>query len=352
MKGQLIHNVQVLRFIAAAGVVLSHQADLLIPRDAAHAWFWAVPWTAGVHLFFVISGFVMLLLTHEQFGAKGAAADFLKRRIVRIVPPYWFFTTITVVAVLAAGGRLGGTAIDFPQVLTSYTFLPWPRADGQLKPIVAQGWTLNYEAFFYLAFATALLSRRGLIAFSATFVLLALSHPFVPAPLFMVRFWTDPIILEFSGGILLARFYLLGIRLTAITSWALAGLAAAIFVLTIDTPKGFLTDFLHIGVPAILLSGSLILAPETKRIGMIGRTLQRGGDASYTIYLAHYMVVHAFALLWIGLGVGLPWLGVLIGVAVAIIPATIFYFFAERPVTQALQRRIGRRTAEFKAVES
>ncbi len=345
MKRELIHNVQVLRFIAAAGVVLSHQADLLIPHDAANLWFWAVPWTAGVHLFFVISGFVMLLLTCGRFGERGAAADFLKRRIVRIIPPYWFFTTITVVAVLAAGGRLGGTTIDLPQLLTSYTFLPWPRADGQLKPILAQGWTLNYEAFFYLAFATALLSRRGLVAFCAVFVLLALSHPLVPPPIFMVRFWTDPIILEFLGGIMIARLYFSGFRLSSLSSWGLAGLAAAIFVLTDVTQAGLLTKFLHVGLPAILICASLILAPDPRHIGVIGRMLQRGGDASYTIYLAHYMLVHVFALLWKKLDVGLPWLGVLIGMALAIVPATIFYFFAERPVTQALQRRIGRRPA-------
>jgi peptidoglycan/LPS O-acetylase OafA/YrhL len=346
----LIHNVQVLRFIAAAGVVLSHQADLLIPHDAANAWFWAMPWTAGVHLFFVISGFVMLLLTHQEFGEKGAAAKFLKRRFIRIVPPYWFFTTVTAIAVLAAGGRLGGTTVDVPQLLTSYSFLPWPRFDGQLKPIMAQGWTLNYEAFFYLAFAAALLTRRGLIAFCAAFVLLALSHPFVRAPFFVLRFWTDPIILEFLGGILLAKLYLSGLRISLFSSCGLAGLAAVIFVMTSGTDAGFFTDFLHVGVPAILVCGCLMLAPAPRRIGWVGRMLQRGGDASYTIYLAHYLIVHATALTWRYMAPGWPWLGVLVGMALAIGTATIFYFVAERPVTRALQGPLRRRPAELEAV--
>lgn len=350
MQRPLIHNVQVLRFLAAAGVVLSHQADLLIPHDAANSWFWAVPWTAGVHLFFVISGFVMLLLTHGEFGERGAAAKFLKRRFVRIVPPYWFFTTVTVIAVVAAGGRLGGTTVDIPQLLTSSTFLPWPRLDGQLKPIMAQGWTLNYEMFFYLAFAAALLTRRGLIAFCTAFVLLALSHPLVPTPWFMLRFWTDPIILEFLGGILLARIYLSGSRLSALGSWGLAGLAAVLFALTNSSQFGFVTDFLHVGVPAILFCASLILAPAPRRIGWVGRLLQRGGDASYTIYLAHYLVVHATARLWNWIDPGAPWLGVLVGMGLAIGSAMIFYFLAERPVTRALQGHIRRRPAELETV--
>jgi peptidoglycan/LPS O-acetylase OafA/YrhL len=350
MQRKLIHNVQVLRFIAAAGVVLSHQADLLIPHDPANRWFWAVPWTAGVDLFFVISGFVMLLLTHDAFGREGAAADFLKRRILRIVPPYWFFTTLTVAAVIAAGGRLGGTTVDLPQLLTSYSFLPWPRADGLINPILGQGWTLNYEAFFYAAFALALLSRRGLFALCAVFLMLALVHPWVPRWLFMIRFWTSPIILEFVAGIILARIYLAGVRVPQLGSYALLGLAVVTYALAGQQNFGFLDRFASVGIPAALLSASLILAPEPGRVGTFRRLLQRGGDASYTIYLAHYMIVHAFALLWKKLGIGLPWLGVGIGVTGAIVSAMVFYAVVERPVTQALQRKLGRSGGELQRV--
>jgi peptidoglycan/LPS O-acetylase OafA/YrhL len=78
--------------------------------------------------------------------------------------------------------------------------------------------------------------------------------------------------------------------------------------------------------------------------------LQRGGDASYTIYLAHYLIVHATALTWRYMAPGWPWLGVLVGMALAIGTATIFYFVAERPVTRALQGPLRRRPAELEAV--
>lgn len=350
MQREIIHNVQVLRFVAAAAIVITHQAALLIPYDEESSWFWAVPWTAGADLFFVISGFVMLLLTHQAFGQKGAASDFLKRRIIRIVPPYWFFTTLTVAAVVAAGGRLAGTTVDLPQLLTSYSFVPWPRADGQINPILSQGWTLNYEAFFYAAFALALLSRRGLLALCIVFLTLVLLHPVVPERLFIIRFWTSPIILEFLAGIALARIYLAGVRLSQIGSYALLALAVITFAILSQQHFGLFSRFVTQGLPATLLSAGLILAMEPSRIGTFRRLLQQGGNASYTIYLAHGMTVHAFALLWKKLGVGLPWLGVGIGVTVAILSAVAFYAMAERPLTQALQRKLGRPKTELQEV--
>lgn len=48
---------------------------------------------SGVDLFFVISGFIMAYITCAQRGPH-AILPFLKRRLVRIVPLYWFFTLI------------------------------------------------------------------------------------------------------------------------------------------------------------------------------------------------------------------------------------------------------------------
>lgn len=72
-----LYTVQALRCVAALGVVISHAADLLIPHDGNNAWFWSIPWTGGVDLFFVISGFIMLYLAHDAFGQAGAARGFL-----------------------------------------------------------------------------------------------------------------------------------------------------------------------------------------------------------------------------------------------------------------------------------
>ena len=73
----MIKNVQVLRAIAALLVVNVHLKDFLdiirVPSVGS----------GGVDLFFVISGFVMVLTTQTK---RPSAADFAKNRIARIVP--------------------------------------------------------------------------------------------------------------------------------------------------------------------------------------------------------------------------------------------------------------------------
>jgi len=331
----------VLRFLAAASVAFTHLASLLVDPTPLNAWMRSVPWAGGVDLFFVISGFIMFYLSQGSFGAPGAALQFIKRRIIRIVPSYWFFTTITIFVVLILGGRVGGTTIDSAQVITSYGFVPWPRADGQMNPIVSQGWTLNYEAFFYLMFAAGLVIRRGIAIIFVAFTMLALVHPFVPENIFILKFWSDPIILEFLGGIALARIYLSGVRLRPAGAVACAVSAIFLFVAMSGLPFGEYQRFVQVGMPAILLSASLILSPEPAELGLFRKWLQRCGDASYTTYLSHYMVVNAFAIVWNGLSIGMPWVGVALGMGSVILTGLFFYRNVERPVTNALRRRLG-----------
>ncbi len=53
---------------------------------------------AGVDIFFVLSGFLMLYTNAPQFGKDGAWRIFLLRRVVRIVPLYWLCTLIVILA--------------------------------------------------------------------------------------------------------------------------------------------------------------------------------------------------------------------------------------------------------------
>lgn len=340
MPRETLYTVQGLRCIAALAVVVSHAADLLIPHDASNAWFWSIPWTGGVDLFFVISGFIMLYLSHDAFGQAGAARGFLTRRIVRIVPSYWFFTTLTVIAVAAAGGRLKGTTIHWPQLVASYGFIPWPRDDGAMVPIVGQGWTLNYEMLFYGLFALALLSRRGLGLPCVILPSLVLTHGLYPADWRALRFWSEPIVLEFLGGMMLARLYLANVRLSPVATAAMIGLGIAVFALGDDLGLRFLGRAGSPGIPALSVCAGIALAPQPQIVGRGWRAIGAGGDASYALYLAHYLIVNAVILGWKHLAVGLPWLGVLSAILVSCVAAILFHNLLERPVVDWLRKRI------------
>src|SRR5918994_6175272 len=81
--------VQALRGLAALSIAMLHalhEAELL--AGAAGLAFAAparVPWAAGVDLFFVISGLIMVHASAGLFGRAGARRVFLARRIARIV---------------------------------------------------------------------------------------------------------------------------------------------------------------------------------------------------------------------------------------------------------------------------
>jgi hypothetical protein len=136
-----VFTLQLLRALAAILVILTHSSSAAIHLD-----FGAI----GVDIFFAISGIVMILSTVKLRKQADAAVVFLRRRVVRIVPMYWLFTLLAVIVEVALSRRYGAavgkhyTAIE---VLRSLFFL------GKAWPVLIVGWTLNFEAFFYVCFA-------------------------------------------------------------------------------------------------------------------------------------------------------------------------------------------------------
>src|SRR5713226_9625637 len=91
--------IQVLRFLAAIAVVAFHALGVApdgfkVPESAIS---FALSYGGrGVDLFFVISGFIIFYATHC---ANLTPAEFLRRRVERIVPLY--FIVIFAVTILA-----------------------------------------------------------------------------------------------------------------------------------------------------------------------------------------------------------------------------------------------------------
>src|ERR1700743_3794055 len=86
--------LQALRAIAAWMVIADH-ALLAVTRGDPSSSVTSLAWAlgdGGVYIFFVISGFIMVHISWNDFGQPGAAQRFMRRRIVRIVPLYWLAT--------------------------------------------------------------------------------------------------------------------------------------------------------------------------------------------------------------------------------------------------------------------
>jgi peptidoglycan/LPS O-acetylase OafA/YrhL len=130
-------TIQALRAVAALLVVLLHAFETWGERvDPAAP---GVNWdngAAGVDIFFIISGFVMVISSRRRVDQAGAWLIFLRHRVVRIVPLYWLLTTVKVLAVVALGGVVLRTGLDFNFVAGSYLFLPVTDSAGHFRPVL------------------------------------------------------------------------------------------------------------------------------------------------------------------------------------------------------------------------
>jgi peptidoglycan/LPS O-acetylase OafA/YrhL len=199
--------VQILRALAALSVVIGHALSESRYFDLNRE-YGAVAhidrWTAGVDLFFVLSGFIMMWTFGHRFGEPQAWREFLRRRLVRILPSYWIFTALMVLATLLFAGRLESAVITPEHALLSFLLIPHIAPHGGIHPILALGWTLMYEMFFYLSFALVLCLRRhlGLLLLAAVFLLVhGLGHHTSLLPDALRLFWGDAVLFEFLFGV-------------------------------------------------------------------------------------------------------------------------------------------------------
>lgn len=321
-------------------VVVYHLYPQLIKMG--YAGWWPHFLTSGVDIFFVISGFVMTITT---CGRSITPLKFYLRRIVRIVPLYWILTTVVVIITLAAPGLAETSAFSLRHILLSYVFIPTPHpVVGGMYPPLILGWTLNYEMFFYLLFGLALLlpERIRYRAMLGALVLLALSGLLDPPANTLLSFYASDIILEFGFGVLIALAFRKGRTAPRQVGWLLVVAGAALLAAPL-TDIGIRAVFW--GVPAAMIVFGALSIERTSAIPEY-RAAHLLGDASYSIYLTHGLLLAALSKGWRTLHLdALPggWAGFCIaGPLAAAIGGTLVYLIVERPVTDAARRLAGR----------
>ena len=353
-----ISHLQVLRAVAALMVVFGHaQHDALVQSLKLGSGFervHALPWGAGVDLFFVISGFIMVYASERLYGRDGAGVAFLGRRLARIVPLYWLFLSLyvgVIVQAVWAGTKVFPATLD---VVASYAF--WPTdafGDGIPRPLLTLGWTLNYEMFFYVVFALFVGFSRSRAVLCVSLVLLTLVglgaglSPSSPA----LFFWTRPIVLEFCLGMGIALLLHSGI----ILAWPLrvAMTLVALLILVVDplassqqaldwTTPNDLARLLSWGIPAALVVAAAVLGPQARPSGLLRAGIALG-DASYALYLVHPFVVFGFRNVWLHAGLGTRlglWPMVAASTILACAVALLVHRFIERPLTDFAHERL------------
>ena len=329
--------IQILRLLAAVAVVAFHAwgaapEGFKVPESAIS---FALSYGGrGVDLFFVISGFIIFYATH---GAKLTPAEFLRRRVERIVPLYFFVIFAVTILAMTLPAAFGTPDWYTPRhILKSLAFIAF--TDGEM-PVVYVGWSLEYEMYFYLTVALLMALTRDVwrnivMIFSALAMVGRI--PGVDAALGNYAFFADPMILEFVLGVIVGSVFVNGR-----VSWPIPIAAAcAVAALLVTDPAN---RVIVSGVPsACLVAAAAFVSRKRIDPSWPELALARLGDASYSIYLAQVQTVWLASTSIAGLIPAIPPLLLVIvtsGIVVAL--GLLLNIFVERPVLK-LGRRLGR----------
>jgi exopolysaccharide production protein ExoZ len=327
----VIRPIQYLRALAAMMVVWLH-ARFIIPGIAEQL---GAPYFggSGVDLFFVISGFIMVVTTS---GNAVAPQKFFLLRVVRVVPLYWL---ATLAAIACAAFEHSFEHVYPVAIVKSLLFIPYaqPTSPHDVWPIVPNGWTLNYEMFFYALFALSLAAPRGvrLPALAATLgSLVVIGRVFGPFAKPLTSFYFSPFLLEFVAGMFLAHGWLRdGSRNSLPESLFL--IAFGLYCLGAAHSR-----VIVMGGAFVTIAGCL----NTRICAVENRSLLELGNASYSIYLVHQFVLEALAWGWIRVFPRITWGSSALFMALALtacaLAGYLCYRFIEKPLTSRLRKLV------------
>lgn len=285
-KPRTIHSIQILRAVAAMLVVLFHgqlafSTRIAEPGFDSESYLFAFG-AVGVHIFFVISGFIMVFTSRfdGSFNAKG----FMRRRLLRVYPIYWICA-----ALYLSVYALIGISYDIPlgKIVGALLLLP-----GDAPAIIGPAWTLAYEMFFYLCFAVTMMAglNRGLAILTAFFLISIASGALLPIDNPVWNLMTNSLLLEFIGGAIIGWMLVKNI-LPKRGGYTLILISVTIFIGGIIWGYDKLPSVVMWGVPSSLLVSGVVIAESAREAPIWIRRIGHFGDSSYALYLVHILVI-------------------------------------------------------------
>ena len=307
------HSIEVIRFVAATAVVFAHIPYINI------GYF-------GVDLFFIISGFVMMLSTETN------KRKFFLKRLFRILPTYYFFTVGVFLIALFYPSLLNTTTADFSHLIKSLLFIPFDKNGTGHYPVLFLGWTLNYEMYFYLIFALSLIlsfKNRSLIATGILTFFFILCKNYKEFP-FSV--YGDLIVFEFVIGMIIYE------AIVKRNMFNLLILIFTILIVSLVNENGISNRLINYGLPLALLCSIAIIIFKDKKFPKIFLTL---GGASYSLYLVHPYIIQFFLKITNLFSLSYIESTVIIvaSIVIANIAAIIVYKYLEIPIQNYLRKK-------------
>jgi peptidoglycan/LPS O-acetylase OafA/YrhL len=338
------------RFPALDGVRAVAAVLVVVFHYGGPNWVRANGWI-GVHLFFVLSGFLIttLALREEARAGRVSLAEFYIRRAFRILPVYY-----VVIGVIVVFAYFRGLGLRHSGIVAA---LPWNVAFvGEYHQMTwfGQAWTLGVEQKFYLvwpllAFGLGALGfmKRLSLAVGLVAVMLALI-PFMP-----YAGAYSPILIGCTLAIVL--HHRKGFAALRVFTHPAAGLVVAATLIAVQTMFGEITGLLHDDGGSVTGTGYVLLAALLVPSLVAGggplawvlslRPMRFIGERSYSLYLMQAVVAVALA-------GAIPQFAphrTLTAVAVTIVglmAADLLYRWVELPMIDVGRRIIVRRRAK------
>ena len=353
MRNHRIANIDRLRGLAAVGVVLCHVAGQFfgVTRfspgpERLVGWAGQV----GVAVFFVVSGFCIRLplaqARDRRAEAKLDVREYLQRRALRILPPYWLAIAVSIAAGLLApipllDGRHGAPDIVL-HLLGLHTLSP--ATFGSINGVF---WTIGLELQFYMAY---LLVAHRPASLGLGGALLALGLGVYAAAALVLPPWSPwrPVaessmpatLWQWYLGAVLADAYVRKRPRTPPGPRRAAGLWGArlaagglCLALGLADPVVLRVHLVAWALPfaAAALTASLLARPaQDGAPGPVSAVLGFFGRVSYSLYLFHPAAL-ALAALAVGRGAAPGWSAAPLALAASVLLAWGGYRLVERP---------------------
>jgi len=297
--------------------------------------------SAGVAVFFVISGFVINHSLSKNPIDGHAVGKFLIRRSIRIDPAYWLSICLAIIVnVIMAFIHKYPISIPTPSAVVAHIFymqeiLNYP----EISPVY---WTLTYEIQFYIVISLCLWMLLKLKSALNSGIMAEIS---IFLPLYIVAFWAAThnigwaphgLFLNLWDGFFLGFLaYDAGYKRKNPLPLLVLSFAAGYFSLQADAV---------FGLPCAATALILFACGRRGALshGLSNRALQWGGTISYSLYLVHVPVIRLLSGIWqrsVGRGVLQDTGAMVVILGACFAAAHIFHRFVELP-SQKLSTRI------------
>ena len=328
-----LYNIQFLRGISALLVCCFHFKDAINFQNLAIGDFLFKKGSIGVPIFFVISGFIITHTTKNltfDLNTWKNIKQFLIKRIIRIVPLYYFLTIMWIILGATISYYFVGSGLS--RLWHSFLFLP----ENNQFPILYLGWSLNFEMYFYFIFAISFLFKKYRFHFVFIFFILCilLGH-ILPINYEYWKMMSSTLNLYFLIGIIFSLI-MEKIRWKRTTIIYFTSFCIATFSL-------FLTDW----VPQItfvfqfILISSLVLSFllfDTKLTIKPHRFFVYLGDISFSLYLSHPFIEILMRRFQVAELFQIPFF--IFKIAIVILVSCIIYELVEKRFTKYLKYRL------------